>query len=297
MNIGFLSSGKISIPLIQTLAHNRLLAWVAVPNKENESVTELLHFLQLANIEHFKIEKEDFEQNLLDKIRITKTNTIFVLGFPWKIGKTLLDIQGLKFWNFHFGTLPQYRGNAPIFWQIKQQEKFAAVTIHLMNEDFDAGAIAHVEKIPILPNDTYGILEKKLSHSAVNAAFTFVNQLMQNSLQLTPQNHQLAKTYKKPFQKDVFIDWNEQTAQEIQALVNATNPWNRGAYSVINQQYVRFLQVNILHNKDKIKAQAGAIVKADKEGLRMMTKDGFLLDIAILYLDDGFFTGAQFAQN
>lgn len=296
MKIGFLSSGKLSIPLIQTLAHNQLLAWVAVPNEQNEGVSELVQYLNLLNINYFLIEKHNFNTFLLENIEKYKISCIFVLGFPWKLKKNLLSYPSDGCWNFHFGHLPEYRGNAPIFWQIKQQEKFAAVTVHKMTEGFDEGAIAHVEKTSILPYDTYGTLEKKLSFLAVNAAGTFINQLLQNTLKLNEQNHSLAKIYKKPAQNDVCIDWQNQTAIEIKALVNATNPWNKGAYTMFQQQYVRLLQVSILDNKRNIQAKAGTIVKADAEGLWVMCKGNILLEIEVLYADEGYFTGKQFVK-
>ncbi|MFN0200398.1 MAG: methionyl-tRNA formyltransferase [Bacteroidia bacterium] len=296
MTIGVLSSGKISIPLIQALMQHRLLAWVAVTDEKNEGVEELIAYLQNLRVPFFLMKKEEFATLLLEKMAQTNVFSLFVLGFPWKLPVEILDFPTLGCWNFHFGALPEYRGNAPVFWQMKQLEKFSVLTVHKMAKGFDEGAVAHVEKTPILVHDTFGTVEKKLSFLAVNAMSVLVEKLFNDTLSLTEQNHSLAKVYKKPVAIDVCINWQMQTAQEIRALVTATNPWNKGAYTRFQQQYVRLLEVNILENKKKIQAKAGTIIKADNEGLWVMCKDNLILKVDILYSDDGYFTGTQFVK-
>ena len=43
--------------------------------------------------------------------------------------------------NIHFGALPSYRGCNPIYWQMKNKEKYAGITIHYMDNNFDTGEI------------------------------------------------------------------------------------------------------------------------------------------------------------
>lgn len=296
MTIGVLSSGKISIPLIQALMQHRLLAWVAVTDEKNESVEELIAYLKNLRVPFFLMKKAEFAALLLEKMAQTNVFSLFVLGFPWKLPTEILESPMLGCWNFHFGALPEYRGNAPIFWQMKQLEKFSVLTVHKMTKGFDEGAIAYTEKTPILVHDTFGTVEKKLSFLAVNAMSVLVNHLLNDTLALTEQNHSLAKVYKKPVAIDVCINWQMQTAQEIRALVNATNPWNKGAYTRFQQQYLRLLEVSILENKKKIQAKAGSIIKADNEGLWVMCKDNLILKVDILCSDDGYFTGTQFVK-
>lgn len=296
MTIGVLSSGKISIPLIQALAQHRLLAWVAITDETNEGIETLMMYLQNVGIPFFAMKKENFVSMLHEKIMQTNVFSLFVLGFPWKLPTEILESPMLGCWNFHFGALPEYRGNAPVFWQIKNRENFAMLTVHKMTQKFDEGAIAHTAKTPILVHDTFGTVEKKLSFLAIDAMSVLVNHLLNDTLTLTEQNHSLAKVYKKPVAIDVSIDWQNQTAAEIRALVSATNPWNKGAYTRFQQQYFRFLQVTVLENKKKVQAKAGTILKADNEGLWVMSKDNVIVNVEILYTEDGYFTGTQMAK-
>lgn len=296
MQIGFLTSGKIAIPAIHALAQHRLLAWVAVPNDSNESIAELLAYLKGAQIRHFLIEKSTFHTQIEEMVQKEAIFSVFVLGFPWKIKPSLLNAPETGCWNFHFGSLPHYRGNAPVFWQIRNQEPTAAVSVHQMSEGFDEGALFHVEKTPIAPNDTFGSIEKKLTFAAVNAMNKLIPALFNDKLALTAQNAELASVYKKPTANEVCISWQTQTAQAIKALVQATNPWNKGAYTLFQGQYIRFLQVSILENKRNIQAKAGTIIKADAEGLWAMCSNNLLLSIDIVYVEEGYFTGTQFVK-
>ncbi|MFN8357335.1 MAG: formyltransferase family protein [Spirosomataceae bacterium] len=296
MSIGVLSNGKISIPLIQALTQHRLLAWVAISDEKNESVAELIAYLDNYRVPYFLMKKEDFVAVLLQKIKQMNVFSLFVLGFTWKLPTDLLGVPMLGCWNFHFGALPAYRGNAPIFWQIKHQEKVASLTVHKITKHLDEGAIAHVESTPILIHDTFGTIEKKLSLLAVNAMMILIEKLFSNKLSLSEQNHKHAKVYKKPTATDVCIDWQKQTAKEIRSLICATNPWNKGAYTQFQQQYIRFLQVEILNDSEKNQEKAGTIIKADSEGLWVICKDKSVLNIEIVYSDEGYFTGAQLVK-
>jgi methionyl-tRNA formyltransferase len=296
MKIGVLSNGKISIPLIQALMEYNILAWVAVSDEKNESIDELINYLQHYQIFFFSVKKEGLANALGEKIIEKNVLSLFVLGFTWRLPEDLLKIPILGCWNFHFGPLPAYRGNAPIFWQIKQQEQLASLTVHKMTFGLDEGAIAHVESTPIFVHDTFGTVEKKLSLLSVNAMMVLIEKLFSNKLSLSEQNHKQAKVYKKPTPADVCIDWQKQTSKEIRSLINATNPWNKGAYTRLQQQYIRLLQVEILDHSEKNQEKAGTIIKADSEGLWVICKDGSVLNIEIVYTNEGYFTGPQWAK-
>lgn len=296
MKIGVLSSGKISISLIHALLQHQLLAWVAVPEEQNEGISDLVAQLKMLGVAHFCINKENFDTVLIEKMTKTGVFSLFVLGFSWKLPVSLLDAPMWGCWNFHFGALPEYRGNAPVFWQMKRQEKQATLTVHKMTKGFDEGAIVHVEKTPILAYDTFGTIEQKLSFLAVNAMSVLITQLFNDTLVLREQDKALAKAYKKPDAADVCIQWERHTAAEIKALVAATNPWNKGAYTLFQQQYFRFLEVSILENKRKLQGNAGTIIKADVEGIAVICKDNMLLEVGVLYHEGGYFTGKQMVK-
>lgn len=67
---------------------------------------------------------------------------VCVACFPWRIPAALLAIPTYGFLNLHPSLLPNYRGPAPLFWQLRDGVQQSAVTIHWMDETFDTGPIA-----------------------------------------------------------------------------------------------------------------------------------------------------------
>lgn len=65
--------------------------------------------------------------------------------------------------NVHASLLPKYRGGAPIHWAIINGEKETGITIMFTDKGMDSGDIIQKQAIPILENDTYDVISKKLS--------------------------------------------------------------------------------------------------------------------------------------
>jgi methionyl-tRNA formyltransferase len=74
-------------------------------------------------------------------------------GFSWRLPRSVLRIPRYGVVNVHCSMLPQYRGPAPVLWAIRNGDPSLGVTVHRMNEEFDAGPVlAQLDGIPI-PDD------------------------------------------------------------------------------------------------------------------------------------------------
>jgi len=68
-------------------------------------------------------------------------DVIAVSCFPKILPPSLLTLPKLGALNLHPSLLPKYRGPEPLFWQFRNGETRAGVTLHFMNERPDAGDI------------------------------------------------------------------------------------------------------------------------------------------------------------
>jgi methionyl-tRNA formyltransferase len=222
-------------------------------------------------------------------------DVVFVYTFPFKIPSRLLDKPAHGFINFHFGLLPEYRGADAIFWQIKNREKYGAISVHKMTDRFDTGPLYLVHKIPLTPIDTYGTHVLALSVEAIQAVQKINQGLHTGQLEGTTQDETRAGYFHRPQLADVVINWSKPAA-DIIALINATNPWNKGAVTSLNQYPVKIIAASLV--KEPVKnAVAGTIIKADQKfGCVVACGSGELVNLDILYCNDSFITGAQFVQ-
>ncbi|MGP3967403.1 methionyl-tRNA formyltransferase [Streptomyces sp. 6N223] len=85
-------------------------------------------------------------------------------GFSWRLPASVLRIPRYGVANVHCSMLPKYRGPAPVPWAIRNGDSHLGVTVHRMNEWFDAGPIlAQQDGIPIPDDVTPARLWPKLS--------------------------------------------------------------------------------------------------------------------------------------
>lgn len=70
-----------------------------------------------------------------------RLDLLVVYGFNWKVPASVLGTPRFGVVNIHTSLLPRYRGPAPVLWAIRNGDPEIGVTIHRMDERFDAGPV------------------------------------------------------------------------------------------------------------------------------------------------------------
>jgi methionyl-tRNA formyltransferase len=298
MRIALLTNSKLSIPSISVLAENNLLCAVGIPS--GKGVAEELDHITYTALQ-YQVPVESFTAqglgNALEQwLDTCQPDVVFVYTFPFKIPSRLLGKPAHGFINFHFGLLPEYRGADAIFWQIKNREKHGAISVHKMTDRFDTGPLYLVHKLPLTPIDTYGTHVLALSVDAIQAVQKIIQDLQSGKIEGIEQDESRAGYFHRPQLADVLIDWSKPAA-DIIALINATNPWNKGAVASLNQYPVKIIAASLVKEQPVANVAAGTITKADQKfGCIVACGSGELVNLDILYCNDSFITGAQFVQ-
>jgi methionyl-tRNA formyltransferase len=86
------------------------------------------------------------------------------------------------------------------------------------------------------------------------------------------------------------------SAEEITALVNACNPWNKGAAATVNNWTIGFTHVTpVAMGKGNV--LPGTILVLDEQkGLCVACKDNTALRVDIFYAEEGFLPGWMLAH-
>jgi methionyl-tRNA formyltransferase len=215
-------------------------------------------------------------------------------GFPYRVPGSVLDAIAHGAYNIHFSLLPGYRGPNPLFWQLKNNEKKTAVSIHRMTSQLDRGPIIAQQETDIFPGETFGLLGARLSFLAIQLLLKLIPDILDDKV------HQVQNLggsyYKRPAEHDVTINWARQEAEEIEGLVNACNPSYNGAITYLNNQQIRIVEVTPADVQQEMTAQPGTVVHADKDhGVFVACRNNKYLRINILYTNDGLMTGFKLA--
>ena len=115
--------------------------------------------------------------------------------------------------NLHASLLPEYRGAAPINWAIINGESITGVTTFFIEQEIDTGMVIEREALPISENETAGELHDRLMNLGKNLVQKSVKQILEGTVQRTPQEAlietQALKSAPKIFKPDCLINWNE----------------------------------------------------------------------------------------
>ncbi|MBN2531623.1 MAG: hypothetical protein JXB88_01960 [Spirochaetales bacterium] len=290
----------MAVPSLFALKERGWLAGVVVPDKTNSIHANIRGVAEDWDIPFIVITEPVEYHTLSGWLNRINAGIAFVMTFPYKLPAEILSIPPAGFLNFHPGLLPKYRGIEPIFWQIYNQEEYGGITVHRMDPGFDSGPVLHMEKVPILPDDTYGLHLNKLSMAAQKAVIAVIDKLESDTGEMIflPQEKTIVFHATRPAGTELMINWTIQDARQIQALVRAANPAFDGA--LVNLRGIPFhlLQVSVEENPDTVDKgiQPGTIICADREkGLKVMAMDGNIINIRIIKANEGVFTGDVFA--
>ena len=186
----------------------------------------------LPEIKARSVNSEEFKQALL------KLNPDVVLVGSWgeKIKKEIFSIPRLGFINAHPSLLPLYRGPNPYYQVIKHREDLSGISLHLVDEKYDTGAILFQRGVEVLPDDTGESLKKRTVLIARGAVFELLNKLQEDVIIPLTQSEERA-TYFSASQIEIMIDFNK-PVEEISALIRAMHPWGKTYFKASENNYL-----------------------------------------------------------
>lgn len=298
IKIILLCSTKFALPALRELAFSNMLAAVAIPRHCDEMIENVDVVLTGTGIPVVELDKETFADRLREAIEENEINLGLVMTFPYKIPSSVYNLPVKGFYNFQPGPLPQYRGSDPVFQQLKNKEKHAGVTVHQLDEGINTGPLVMNEMLKIDPSDTYGMLTTKLSDLAAKLTGILIKLVsFEVSVSSRPQDETKAKYFKRQQAEDIIINWQTMDADSIIALINACNPWNKGAVTKINNQVIRLLDAEKLPVNSFPQKEPGYILAIEENGITISTIHNEAIIVRIIYTDKGFLRAYRLGQS
>ena len=215
------------------------------------------------------------EPECVEYLRKYNADIIVVVAFGQILPKEILEMPKYGCVNVHASLLPKYRGAAPIQWAVINGDKVSGVTTMRMDEGLDTGDMIDKVVVPIEKEETGGSLFDKLSIAGAKLCVKVMADLEAGVAGRIPQPEESTTPYAKMISKQMGkIDWNR-PAKEIEQLVRGLNPWP-SAYTSMNGKNLKIWSAEVLEKSEADEAQTGQILRADKNGLLVQTKEGCL---------------------
>lgn len=160
------------------------------------------------------------------KLMLTLNVDLILVG-TWKerLKKETFNLPKIATVNVHPSLLPKYRGPNPYIQTILNGEKYSGVTLHLMDEHYDSGAILSQEKVEILESDTSKELREKSVRVARKLVSDFIKDLDDKIITPIAQSEKYATYYPNISGEEKMLDFTYQTSTEISRTIRALHPF------------------------------------------------------------------------
>ena len=160
------------------------------------------------------------------KLMISLNVDLIIVG-TWKeriLPKTY-NIPKIATVNVHPSLLPKYRGPNPYIQTILHGEEYSGVTIHLMNDEYDSGAVLKQERVRIYDSDTSKDLRERTVSKARELVTEFLNDLNEKILTPVNQDDRYATYFPNITGEEMMLDFAIQNSEEISRTIRALHPF------------------------------------------------------------------------
>ncbi|MDD2698367.1 MAG: formyltransferase family protein [Arcobacteraceae bacterium] len=294
--ITLFASSSVALNLIGYLLSKEILACVVVTSRIDADANLLLQTLIQHNIPYFVFKEKDDKANL-EILKQIDSNLALVFSFSHKLSTSILEHFNNDIFNIHASLLPKYRGSQPIFWQLKNGETSSALSLCRMSKNLDDGGIIIQKEFEIDSKDTYGILTIIVSQLVLNLTDDFLELLNKYGTTLNA-SAQIGDESKAPKveHKDICIDWESMTSNDIVNLARACNPIFGGAQTKWKNSSISIVEATVV-DMPNLGLKAGTILHIGApEGLIISTVDS-AVRVDIVSVPEGFFSGLRFAKR
>ncbi len=256
--IVFMGSPEFALPTLRALiAHYTVVGVVTQPDRPAGRGRALMPpavkiLAQEAGIPVIQPERLR-EPAAMQQLREWQPELIVVAAFGQILRPEVLALPRFGCINVHASLLPRWRGAAPIQAAILHGDTHTGVTIMLMDAGLDTGPILSQRAIPILAEDTAGVLNQRLAQLGAELLLETLPLYFAGNLQPQPQDERLA-TYAPLLKKeDGLLDFSL-SASELERRVRAFNPWP-GAYMLWRGQTLKIHRARAIEEAQSIPGQ------------------------------------------
>jgi methionyl-tRNA formyltransferase len=196
--------------------------------------------------------------------RVGASRPDLVVSWFWttRLPPTLLALAPLGAIGAHPSMLPRHRGPDPYFWAIEKGDVETGVTVHLLGDDYDTGAIVAARRLAIDPTWSAWTLAKRLDRPSLALLREVVGAYADGRPPApTPQDDAHATLAPVPGDELLEIIWAS-TAAEVVRRVRAASPWP-GAFTELGGQTLAITRARETADIPRTLTPGEAFVRAD----------------------------------
>ncbi len=281
MKVIFLGNSEISVNALRALYNSNEIEVVAVVTNVDKKVGRNHNNLipspvaEYANSNNIKLIKTNSINKDIDLIKDIKCDYLITCSFGSYLSKEVLELPDIEPLNIHTSILPKGRGGAPIHWAIIRGEKETGYSIMKMIDEMDAGDYYSQVKISIDEKDTYDSLYLKLSNLIEENIVKQLLDIFNNKLFSVEQEKEKV-TFSFNIKKEDQVINFKNNSKDIFNKIRGLNS-KPGSIALINDIELKVWDSMISLSEEQDDFEMGEIVRIDKNGIKIKTRDSFIL--------------------
>jgi methionyl-tRNA formyltransferase len=180
--------------------------------------------------------------DFIGKLVTFSPDLFLAAGYMFLLKPPLLSIPHIVAVNFHASLLPAYRGKHPVFWALRNGERLAGLTAHVMDPRFDTGDILYHVRVRTRKRDSVSSLYDRIIEKGVPLVSRLIADIVQGSLRRIPQPEAGASYFSSVSDEDFHINWTH-TAESLRRWIQ-TSPGE--CWQMVGSQRVYFMDAEVI---------------------------------------------------
>jgi methionyl-tRNA formyltransferase len=210
------------------------------------------------------------DEETLGRVRQAAPDLIVSWFWTTKLPQSVLDLAPAL--GVHPSLLPRHRGADPYFWAIDSGDEVTGVTAHLLNPEYDTGAIVARRELRIAPEWNAWQLARALDRPSLALLREVVRAYAEgHPPEPKRQDESAAPDAPAPGDEELAIRWSWPSFR-VCARVRAAAPWP-GAWTEINDRIVTLVGVRPTRDFPRVLEPGEAMVRPDGRAV-VRTGDG-----------------------
>jgi methionyl-tRNA formyltransferase len=146
--------------------------------------------------------------DVIREIRGLNPDILIAVGYVKLLSPSVLDIPRLVAANFHASLLPAYRGKHPVFWALRNGERSAGLTVHVMDPHIDTGDILYQVEVRTRRRDSTAALYSRIMDRSVPLVPRLIREAVEGKLLPKKQNIADASYFSSTAEDDFRLTWH-----------------------------------------------------------------------------------------
>jgi methionyl-tRNA formyltransferase len=279
IKIAFFGNSEFSLIVLKELKKNGIMPDLIVTTPDKSQGRKMILTPTLTKvwaqdnsieyIEPVKLKDEAFLE------KIGNYNLFIVASYGKIIPKIVIDLPKYKVLNIHPSLLPKYRGPSPLQEQILHDEKDVGVSIMLIDEHVDHGAIVIQKKVDLVfwPM-SFLMLQETLAKEGAKLLAEILPNWIKGKIIAQPQDDNNTTFTKKIVKEDGFIDLSADAYKNYLKIL-AFEEWPKAYFKVDKKgQKIRVIIKSVIWKDGALE-----ILRVIPEGKNEMDYKSFLLGL------------------